>query len=423
MRKRTKAAVYGTVSVLALTAVSPAVLAADSTSCGGNTVAVANVSSNLLIREKADDDSDVIGYVPSAGGVIVKSVGEKWTKVEIGDKTGYVKTGYLAFDEKAEELKSVYGELGAVASWDDVKVFSDYEDTSSIIGSLDEGEGYEVLGSSDNWVEVQLKDGNTAYVAAEDVTMTAVLDNAVMLDESVSADSISEDTVQSAAPAAETEYVAPETESYVEETEYAAPETEYAYTDYTAETEYTDYTDYAAETEYVDYTAQTEYVDYTAETEYTDYTDYTAETEYYTEETTAPETESYVEETTATEAETTAATESTANVSSSDLDLLAALIYCEAGNQSMEGKIAVGQVVMNRVASSSFANTISGVIYEAGQFTPASTGQLDSVIGSAPSDCYEAALAAMNGEGTVGSALYFNTGSGKGVKIGAHQFY
>ena len=160
--------------------------------------------------------------------------------------------------------------------------------------------------------------------------------------------------------------------------------------------------------------AETEYVpetDYVAETEYVPETDYVAETEY------VPETE-YVEET-----ESTESTESTVSASSSDLDLLAALIYCEAGNQSMEGKIAVGQVVMNRVASSSFANSIHDVIYESGQFTPASSGWLDSVIGSAPSDCYEAAQAAMNGQGTVGGALYFNTGSGKGTQIGAHQFY
>ena len=100
------------------------------------------------------------------------------------------------------------------------------------------------------------------------------------------------------------------------------------------------------------------------------------------------------------------------------------MIYCEAGNQSRDGKVAVGAVVLNRVASGSFANSISGVIYESGQFTPAMTGWLDQVVASgAPSDCYEAAQAALNGENPVGSALYFNVGSGRGIQIGAHQFY
>ncbi|MEI3194538.1 MAG: cell wall hydrolase [Lachnospiraceae bacterium] len=106
------------------------------------------------------------------------------------------------------------------------------------------------------------------------------------------------------------------------------------------------------------------------------------------------------------------------------MSLLAAIIYCEAGNQSYEGMVAVGAVVMNRVYSSSFPNSISEVIYQSGQFTPASSGVLASALANGvPSTCYDAAVAAMNGENPVGSALYFNTGSGKGIKIGAHQFY
>ena len=430
MKNRTKAAICSTVSVLTLSVMSSStVMAAESSRCGGKNVAVANVSSELLIRASADDSSAVIGYVPSAGGVMVKSMDADWTKVEVGNKTGYVRTEYLAFDDKADELKSVYGVHGAVASWDDVKIFSDHEDTSSIIGTMNEGEGYEVLGSTNDWVEIQLDNGETAYVAAEDVETTMVVDGAVSVDdgtaqtttttytESVQNNTYTEQTADATVPdtyTADTEYYAPETE-YAADTEYYAPDTEYV-----PETEYTPETEYVAETEYIpetEYTPETEYVaetEYIPETEYVPETEYIPETEYVAETEYTPETE-YVEE--------TESTESAVSASSSDLDLLAALIYCEAGNQSMEGKIAVGQVVMNRVASSSFANTIHDVIYEGGQFTPASSGWLDSVIGSAPSDCYEAAQAALNGQGTVGGALYFNTGSGKGTQIGAHQFY
>ena len=430
MKNRTKAAICSTVSVLTLSVMSSStVMAAESSRCGGKNVAVANVSSELLIRASADDSSAVIGYVPSAGGVMVKSMDADWTKVEIGNKTGYVRTEYLAFDDKADELKSVYGVQGAVASWDDVKIFSDHEDTSSIIGTMNEGEGYEILGSTNDGVEIQLDNGETAYVAAEDVETTMVVDGAVSVDDStaqtttttytepVQNDIYTEQTAEATVPdtyTADTEYYAPETE-YAADTEYYAPDTEYV-----PETEYTPETEYVAETEYIpetEYTPETEYVaetEYIPETEYVPETEYIPETEYVAETEYTPETE-YVEE--------TESTESAVSASSSDLDLLAALIYCEAGNQSMEGKIAVGQVVMNRVASSSFANTIHDVIYEGGQFTPASSGWLDSVIGSAPSDCYEAAQAALNGQGTVGGALYFNTGSGKGTQIGAHQFY
>ena len=79
---------------------------------------------------------------------------------------------------------------------------------------------------------------------------------------------------------------------------------------------------------------------------------------------------------------------------------------------------------MNRVNSPSFPNTISEVIYQSGQFTPASSGTLASALASGvPSACYEAASAAIAGENPVGGALYFNTGSGQGMKIGDHQFY
>ena len=115
---------------------------------------------------------------------------------------------------------------------------------------------------------------------------------------------------------------------------------------------------------------------------------------------------------------------SSSSAGSGDLDLMAAIIYCEAGNQSYEGMVAVGAVVMNRVTSPSFPNTISEVIYQSGQFTPASSGALASALANGvPSACYDAAASALAGENPVGSALYFNTGSGSGIQIGAHQFY
>lgn len=124
------------------------------------------------------------------------------------------------------------------------------------------------------------------------------------------------------------------------------------------------------------------------------------------------------------QAQAQAASSSSGAVSGSDLDLLAALIQCEAGGESRTGKVAVGAVVLNRVASASFPDSISGVIYQSGQFTPARSGALANVLASgARSDCYEAARAALNGENPVGSCLYFNSGSGQGIQIGNQHFY
>ena len=104
--------------------------------------------------------------------------------------------------------------------------------------------------------------------------------------------------------------------------------------------------------------------------------------------------------------------------------LLAAIIYCEAGNQPYEGQIAVGAVIMNRVKSSAYPNTIEGVIYQSGQFGPAATGWLDQVrnSGSYTQSCMQAAVDALNGVNPIGGCLYFDQG-GCGTKIGAHYFH
>ena len=110
----------------------------------------------------------------------------------------------------------------------------------------------------------------------------------------------------------------------------------------------------------------------------------------------------------------------------SEVRLLAALIYCEAGNQPYEGKVAVGAVVMNRIASGRFPNTLEGVIYQRGQFCPARTGKLGRVLasGNIPTSCYEAAQDAMSGANPIGNALFFNTGrvGTRGYKLGDHYF-
>ena len=115
---------------------------------------------------------------------------------------------------------------------------------------------------------------------------------------------------------------------------------------------------------------------------------------------------------------------SSSQASSSDLELLAALIYCEAGNQPYEGQVAVGAVVMNRVYSSSFPNSISEVINQAGQFTPSYTGVLAAALANGSGAGYiGAASDAMAGSDPTGGALYFNVHQGYGTKFGDHWFF
>lgn len=109
-----------------------------------------------------------------------------------------------------------------------------------------------------------------------------------------------------------------------------------------------------------------------------------------------------------------------------ELRLLGALIYCEAGNQSYEGMVGVGAVVMNRVKSGAYPNTIHSVIYASGQFTPAMTGKVARVYeaNSVPGACMQAAQAAINGETTVGGATHFRrAGKREGYVLGDHVFW
>ena len=110
-----------------------------------------------------------------------------------------------------------------------------------------------------------------------------------------------------------------------------------------------------------------------------------------------------------------------------DRYLLANLIYCEAGNQPYEGQIAVGAVVMNRVMSSVFPDTVVGVIYQNKQFSPVASGRLALALAEnhATEACYRAAEEAMSGRTTVGNCLFFRTPIEglTGTQIGGHIFY
>ena len=105
-------------------------------------------------------------------------------------------------------------------------------------------------------------------------------------------------------------------------------------------------------------------------------------------------------------------------------ELMASIIFCEAGNQPYEGQVAVGAVIMNRVRSSSYPDSIEAVVYQSGQFTPASTGWLDRVRSSRgyTATAMQAAADALAGANPIGGCLYFDQG-GYGMKIGAHYFH
>lgn len=118
--------------------------------------------------------------------------------------------------------------------------------------------------------------------------------------------------------------------------------------------------------------------------------------------------------------------EKTKAMATSDDLLLAALIQCEAGGDVYEGQVAVGAVVLNRVKSSAYPNTIRDVIFASGQFTPAGSGKLGRVLarGKIQASCIQAAQEALAGASPVGGATHFRrAGSREGIIVGAHVFW
>lgn len=110
-----------------------------------------------------------------------------------------------------------------------------------------------------------------------------------------------------------------------------------------------------------------------------------------------------------------------------DRKLLANLIYCEAGAEPYSGQVAVGAVVINRVLSARYPNTVVGVIYQNKQFSPVNDGHLALALANdrATQSCYQAADEAMRGVTNVGQCVYFRTPIQgiTGIRIGGHVFY
>lgn len=122
-------------------------------------------------------------------------------------------------------------------------------------------------------------------------------------------------------------------------------------------------------------------------------------------------------------------TSQTTGSNSSDINLLSHLIYGEARGESYRGQVAVGAVIMNRVKSSSFPNSIAGVIYQRGAFDAVSDGQINMV---PDSTAKKAAQDAYNGwDPSYGAIYYFNPSTATNkwiwsrpltVTIGKHRF-
>ena len=290
--------------------------------------------------------------------------------------------------------------IGVIDAKDMLDIHAEANTASAVIGQVMEDGHVAILAKYNDWVQIQA--GEIAgWVPAENLVETEISnEEAVAANEQVIAE-------RTGATASEDEFFA---EEEVQQDETAALQAEASK---------------AAQNEIEEVQAAEEAARIEAEAQAKAAAEEAAQLEAEAQAKAAAE-EAAQLEAEAQQAALAAQAAQTAAISAEELKLLANIIYCEAGSESYVGKVAVGNVIMNRVKSASQPNTITEVVYAKGQFSPVRNGSLQRALSSDKADaaCYQAAIEALAGAQPVGGKLFFRRNNGRsGQVIGHHVFY
>ena len=287
--------------------------------------------------------------------------------------------------------------IGVIDAKDMLDIHAEANTASAVVGQVMEDGHVAILAKYNDWVQIQA--GEIAgWVPAENLVETEISnEEAVAANEQVIAE-------RTGATASEDEFFA---EEEVQQDETAALQAEASE---------------AAQNEIEEVQAAEEAARLEAEAQAKAAAEEAAQLEAEAQAKAAAEEAARLE----AEAQQAALAAQTAAISAEELKLLANIIYCEAGSESYVGKVAVGNVIMNRVKSASQPNTITEVVYAKGQFSPVRNGSLQRALSSDKADaaCYQAAIEALAGAQPVGGKLFFRRNNGRsGQVIGHHVFY
>ena len=311
MKARMKTVLCGSATVFAFTVLSSTVVFAAPSTDSNNIEdsvwsyrAVADVDTQVNIRANASTKSEIVGYLPKGASADLIEKGEKWSHIISNGVEGYIKNDYLAYGEDAEYLANVYGTQGVKVNWDGVNLFSSPDAAADILDSADNGSEYSLISEDGDWYQVQMDDVTVAYVPAEDAEETIITDRAVAIstaDVNVSDADANTDTTDSVA------------QGYYDPNGWGWNAAGYG----TADTDSTYNDDSYTEDTYAD----SSYGDdsYSTDDTYTDNS--------YSEDTTADASYDTADDT-YDSAASTGSEETVTTADSSDLNLLAAIIYC-----------------------------------------------------------------------------------------------
>lgn len=379
---------------------------AYTTTVMASSIGMIDTADLLDIHAEADAGSEVVGQVMDEGHVAILTKGDGWVQIQAGDIVGWVPADNLIEKEISNEEavaanEEVLGRQAGESEQDDVETEAQEEQAEA------QEEQTEVQGSEAQEEQTEAQENTQDMTAAEEAADAEAFAREV----AVSAQKADMEKAQAEAA----ERAAREAEELVKAQAEAAERAQKEATALIkAQQE-------AAARAAAEAKAQAEAAAAQARAQ--------AEAQLRAQQEEAARAAAaaaQAEAEKAAEAARRQAILSANGITEEDLYLLANIIYCEAGCEPYIGKVAVGNVVMNRVKSNRQPNTIQGVVYAKGQFSPVRNGSLERALrrSSADESCYQAALEALSGAKPVGDKLFFRRVNGRpGQVIGHHVFY
>lgn len=326
---------------------------------------------DVNVRAEASTDAAIVGHmnIGACGDVVAQADG--WVQITSGEVEGYVKAEYVTIGEDAYALAKQYYSATAVAKEDGVNLRATADKNAEVIGAVYENVTYTVTPekTTDAWVCLQVATGSEGYASADYMEVT----EGYRVAEPVDGAQAENDTTSENTTTEEKK-----TSGSVEETKKDTQPT-------------------------------------------------------------TTEKKSTTTETTTTEATTQA--NSSSNIGSSsrtpvslsdaDINLMAAVMTLECGNESYEGQLAVANVILNRLQSGAWGSTISSVVYATNQFSVVSDSRLQGLIqNGAQASCIQAAREACAGNNNIGNLKSFRPARnvdtstlGTYKQIGNHVFF
>lgn len=302
---------------------------------------------DVNVRAEASTDADLVGHmnIGACGDVVAQADG--WVQITSGDVQGYVKADYVVFGEDAYALAKQYYSATAVAKEDGINLRAAADQNAQVVGAVYENVTYTVDtdNSTDAWVCLEVSAGSKGYASADYMEVT----EGYRVAEPVAGAQVetTEDKTTSEATTTETQK---KTEGSVKEEKKSTTQT----------------------------TTQ------------------------------APSTTQATTQASSNESSIGTTSRTPVSLSDADINLMAAVMTLECGNESYEGQLAVANVILNRLQSGSWGSTISDVVYAKNQFAVVSDSRFAGLVANgAQASCIQAARDACAGTNNIGNMTAF----------------